>query len=149
MSPHNKQKPRRGNLTGAPIPVVSPPGDLVLWGDVSGLSDAFAGQIRRIVSCPVPESVYLQLQQYPGGVSRFIEDAVESFNGDLSALVVAAVDFVNFRKQRAPQDPSRNASGRLLPSSIEKIQMIQAALSSIRGITRAKVIAGLIQLHLG
>ncbi|HNX37584.1 MAG TPA: hypothetical protein PKI15_04425 [Candidatus Cloacimonadota bacterium] len=128
--------------------MVSPSEELVLWGDVSKLTNAFAGQLRRTVSCPVPESVYLKLQQYPGGVSRFIEDAVESFNGDLNALVVAAVDFVNYRKQRAPQDPSRNASGRLLPSSMEKIQMIQAALSSIRGVTRAKIIAGLIQLHL-
>lgn len=149
MSPSNTHKSRRGNITGIPIPVVAPSDELVLWGDVSGLTDVFVGQRRRTVSCPVPESIYLRLQQHPGGVSRFIEDAVESFDGDISALVIAAVDFVHFRRQRAPLDPPRNASGRLLPASMEKIQMIQEALSSIRGITRAKVIAGLIQLHLG
>lgn len=148
MPPLISQKSRRGNITGSPIPVVSPAEELVLWGDISGLTNAFAVQRRRTVRCPVPESIYLRLQQHPGGVSRFIEEAVESFDGDLSSLVVAAVDFVNYRRLRAPQDPPRNASGRLLPASIEKIQMIQAALSTIRGITRAKVIAGLIQLHL-
>jgi hypothetical protein len=96
----------------------------------------------------VPDSVYQKLQNHPGGVSYFIEDAVASFDGDLNALVAAAVVFVDNRRFRASTDPPRNASGRILPTTFAKIQQIQDALSGIRGMSRAKVVAGLIHLHL-
>jgi hypothetical protein len=101
------------------------------------------------VTCPVPDSIYQRIQNHPGGVSHFIEDAVASFDGDLNALVNAAVAFVDARRFRASTDPPRNASARLLPATFAKIQQIQDALGSIRGMSRAKVVAGLIQLHLG
>jgi hypothetical protein len=122
--------------------------DLVLHGDVTKLTYAFVSHPRRLVTCPIPDSIYIKIQAYPGGVSRFLEDAVASFDGDLEALVAAAVIFVDGRRFNASSDPPRNASGRVLPSTLEKIQMIQNALKGIRGMSRAKVLAGLIHLSL-
>jgi hypothetical protein len=126
----------------------TPTGELVLRGDLSGLTYAFVGRPRRLVTCPVPDSIYQRIQNHPGGVSHFIEDAVASFDGDLNALVNAAVVFVDIRRFRASTDPPRNASARLLPATFSKVQKIQDALASVRGMSRAKVIAGLIQLLL-
>lgn len=78
-----------------------------------------------------------------------VNELIESFrrgDGNLAALVEAAVAFVDARRFRAHTDPPRNASGRVLPATFEKIQKIEDALSGIRGMSRAKVLAGLIQL---
>jgi hypothetical protein len=147
MPPSNAQKPGKKKPKGESLPVAVPStGDLVLRGDLTGLTFAFVGRPRRLVTCPVPDSVYQKLQNHPGGVGHFIEDAVASFDGDLNALVNAAVVFVDRRRNRAITDPPRNASGRVLPATFAKIQQIQDALTSIRGMSRAKVVAGLIQL---
>jgi hypothetical protein len=122
---------------------------MVLRGDLAGLTYAFVGSPRRLVTCPVPDSIYLKLQHYPGGISHFFEESVASFDGNLNALVEAAVAFVDSRRFRASKDPPRNASGRVLPATFDKIQKIQEALAEIRGMSRAKVIAGLIQLKIG
>lgn len=150
MPPSNAKKPRHREPQGVSLSkVCTPPGELVLHGDITGLTYAFVGHPRRLVTCPVPDSVHLKLQNYPGGVSHFYEDAVAAFDGDLAALVTAAVLFVDARRYRAGIDPPRNASGRILPITFNKIQQITDALSGIRGMSRAKVVAGLIQLHLG
>jgi hypothetical protein len=149
MPPPNAQNPGRKKSKGAPLAVPEPTsGELVLRGDLSGLTYAFVGRPRRLVTCPVPDSIYQRIQNHPGGVSHFIEKAVASFDGDLHALVNAAVTFVDNRRFRASTDPPRNASARLLPATFAKIEQIQNALSSIRGMSRAKVIAGLIHLSL-
>ena len=148
MPPSNAQKSGKKKPKGSNLPVAtSSPGELVLRGDLSDLTFAFVGRPRRLVTCPVPDSLYQKLQSYPGGVSHFIEDSVSSFNGDLNALVEAAVVFVDERRFRASTDPPRNASGRILPATFAKIQQIQDALASIRGMSRAKVLAGLVRLH--
>ena len=132
----------------APQPVAPPvTGELVLHGDLAGLTYAFVGRPRHVITCPVPDSVYLKIQNYPGGVSHFFEDAIASFDGDLTALVKAAVVFVDERRYHASTDPPRNASGRILPATFARIQQIQNALADIRGMSRAKVVAGLIQLN--
>lgn len=149
MPPSNAQNPRKKKPKGASLPDTAPPaGELTLRGDLTGLTYAFVGRPRRLVTCPVPDSVYQKLQNHPGGVGHFIEDAVAAFDGDLNVLVNAAVTFVDNRRYRASTDPPRNASGRVLPSTFAKIQQIQDALASIRGMSRAKVVAGVIQLYL-
>ena len=149
MPPSNAQKPGKKKPKEASLPVAVPPaGELTLRGDLTGLTYAFVGRPRRLVTCPVPDLVYQKLQNHPGGVGHFIEDAVAAFDGDLNALVNAAVAFVDNRRYRASTDPPRNASGRVLPATFAKIQQIQDALTSIRGMSRAKVVAGLIQLQL-
>ena len=147
MPPSNAQKSRKQKSKVGPAPQAPPSDGLRLHGDLAGLTYAFVGRPRRLVTCPVPDSVYLKLQNHPGGVSHFFEDAVASFDGNLAALVEAAVTFVDARRFMASSDPPRNASGRILPSTFEKIQKIEEALSGIRGMSRAKVLAGLIQLY--
>lgn len=149
MPPSNAQRPGKKKPKGTALPEkVAASEELVLHGDLSGLAFAFVGRSRRLVTCPVPDSVYQKLQKHPGGVSHFIEEAVASFDGNLNSLVEAAVFFVDARRFRAGTDPPRNASGRVLPATFEKIQRIKEALSEIRGMSRAKVIAGLVQLYL-
>lgn len=149
MSPSNAQNPGKKKPKGPALPVGgTPTEELVLHGDLSGLTYAFVGRPRRLVTCPVPDSIYQRIQNHPGGVGHFIEDAVAAFDGDLNALVNAAVLFVDTRRFRASTDPPRNASARLLPATFAKIQKIHEALAEIRGMSRAKVIAGVIQLYL-
>lgn len=146
----NTHKPIDPKTTGRPSqPSRSGADDLVLFGDVEALKDAFRNAHRRMISASVPDSILMKLQGYPGGVSRFLEDAVAAFDGDLKTLVEAAVVFVENRRLRAPEDPARNASARVLPSTFDKIQKIHAALACVRGMSRAKVLSGLIGMKLG
>lgn len=119
-----------------------------LHGDVKALEFAFMVTKRRLVGTTVPESVLLMIQKHPGSVSGFYEDAVKTFDGDLTALVNAAVHFVKERKLRAITDPIRSANGRVYPETIERIEAIEAALATVKGMSRAKVLAGLIQLKI-
>jgi len=119
-----------------------------LHGDVKSLEFAFVETRRRLVGTTVPESIYFQMQKHPGSISGFFEDAVAAFDGDLTALVEAAVQFVKQRKLRASSDSIRNANGRIYFATFERIQEIEKALASVRGMSRAKVIAGLINLFL-
>lgn len=151
MTRSNARKPEGRKLPEASqsshrLPTVAD--ELVLHGDVSKLKDAFVSHPRRLLTCPVPNSIYLKLQNYPGGIGHFYEEAVASFDGDLEALVVAAVRFVEMRRYSAGMDPPRNASGRVLPATFAKVQQIEDALATIRGMSRAKVLAGIISLHL-
>ena len=148
MPPANARKVSKSPKgVGVPKPLPHT-GELVLHGDVTNLTYAFKGHPRRLVTCPIPDSIYLRIQAYPGGTSRFIEDAVASFDGDLIALVEAAVVFMDARRLNAASDPPRNASARILPGTHDKVNLILDALAEIRGISRARVLAGLIQLHL-
>ena len=149
MPPSNTQRPGSRKATGEPSPIPNPQqDDLVLYGDIESLKFVFLNSKRRLISASVPDSILVKLQDYPGGVSHFFEDAVAAFDGDLRALVEAAVVFVENRRYQAPEDPARNASVRVTPATFEKIQKILDALIGIRGMSRAKVLAGLIQLHL-
>lgn len=147
LMPHtNARKPDSAQRKGS---VASKPPDtkgLTLHGDVEALTLAFVPAQRRLVSASVPESLYMKLQAYPGGVSQFYEDAVAKFDGDLKALVEAAVAFIENRRARAAEDPARNASGRVQPQTFETIRKIELALAPVRGMSRSKVLAGLIQL---
>jgi len=122
--------------------------DLVLYGDIESLKFVFINSQKKLISTSVSDSILIKIQAYPGGMSRFFEDAVAEFTGDLRALVVASVQFVDERRGRASEDPARNASVRVLPATFERIQKIHNALATVRGMSRAKVLAGLVQLKL-
>lgn len=117
-------------------------------GDVKALEFAFVNTRRRLVGTTVPESIYQLMQRHAGSISGFFEDAIAAFDGDLEALVEASVRFVKQRKLRAVTDPIRNANGRVYSETFVRIQEIEQALSSVRGMSRAKVLAGHIQLFL-
>ena len=123
MPRSNTQKPSGKEPSSATPPKAdSRADDLVLYGDIEPLKFVFINAQRKLISASVPDSVLIKLQAYPGGVSRFLEDAVSEFNGDLRALVEASVTFVDERRARAPSDPARNASVRVLPDVFAKIQ---------------------------
>jgi len=147
MTQANARKPgkRKPPRSASALPA-SGADELVLHGDISGLTYAFVRKPKRLLTCPVPDSVYLKMQGHPGGVSQFFEDAVAAFDGDLEALVNAAVLFVEHRRLKAAVDPPRNASGRVDSGTFEKVERINQALAEIRGMSRAKVVAGLIML---
>ena len=117
-----------------------------LHGDIKGLELAFVETRRSLVGTTVPESVFFQMQKHPGSISGFYEDAVNGFDGNLPALVEAAVQFVKQRKLRASSDPIRTANGRVYMETLDRVRQIETALASVRGMSRAKVLAGLIQL---
>jgi len=150
----NPQVPRKPSATpGLPAEPCAPQtakgkAGFRLHGDVTPLEFAFVGTRRRLVGTTVPESVYLMMQKHPGSISGFFEDAVTNYDGDLPALVEAAVQFVKQRKLRAVTDPIRNANGRVYFETFERIQEIEKALSTVRGMSRAKVIAGIVEMYL-
>lgn len=156
--PRNPPVPRKASRlpTAASIPCIPAQPEVAdkgkpgfqLHGDVKALEFAFVATRRHLVGTTVPESVYLLMQKHPGSISGFYEDAVTAFGGDLVALVGAAVQFVKERKLRATTDPIRNANGRVYTETYERIREIEKALATVRGMSRAKVIAGLIQLSL-
>lgn len=117
-----------------------------LHGDIKGLELAFVETRRRLIGTTVPESVFSLMQKHPGSISGIYEDAVNGFDGNLPALVEAAVLFVKQRKLRASTDPIRTANGRVYITTLERIQEIEKALTSVRSMSRAKVLAGLLQL---
>jgi len=152
--PRNPKVPRKPSaMPGRPTEPCAPQpaqgkAGFRLHGDIAPLEFAFVGTRRRLVGTTVPESVYLRMQKHPGSISGFFEDAVTNFDGDLPALVEAAVQFVKQRKLRAVTDPIRNANGRVYFETFERIQEIEKALVTVRGMSRAKVISGLVWLQL-
>ena len=143
--------PRRQKPTSLCLPTpLEREGMAWLHGDLQSLKDAFTGRAKKTVTCPMTDTLRLKLDKHTHGISGFIEEAVASFDGDLPALVRAAVIFCDNRSGRMPDDPISNVSARLLPETFAKIEAITAALKAVpvRGSSRAKVIAGLIQILL-
>lgn len=142
---------RRRTSSGTQLPPETEGvGGLRLHGDLSNLKDAFTCRAKHSVTCPMTESIRQRLEGHPRGVSGFLEEAVSTFDGDLPALVRAAVTFCENRRDRMPEDHISNVSARLLPETFAKIATITTALKGVpvRGASRAKVVAGLIQLQL-
>ena len=125
----------------APLP------DMQLKGDVSALRDIFATPKRHLVGTLMPESLYNRLRTRPGGMSTFYEDAIAAFDGNLPVLLEAAARFIDQRRKRKPQDPLVSVNGRVSEESFRRLTTILDALQAVRGVSRAKVLAGLVQLH--
>ena len=120
----------------------------LIGADGSDLRDIFIRPAKFVVGTTVPDPVYFQLLDYPGGISGFYEDAVAKFNLDLETLLIASARFADERKQSRQTIAIRAANGRISKAAHQKIQQIEAALKGIRGISKAKVLSGLIQLYL-
>ena len=123
-------------------------GPLKLTGDVESLRDIFVTPRRRLVGTLAPESVIVVMKAHPGGVSEFYEQAIAAFDGNLPRLVEAAARFITARKQHAPTDVPQIVNGRIQVERFHRLQTILDALKGVRGMSRAKAIAGLIQLRL-
>lgn len=119
---------------------------LSLPDDLKDFKFSFYKPPKYFVSLSVPESLYRQLQRY--GISRFLEEATAEFNGDLRSLLTASMQFMEARKNRKPMEAICNANGRVRKETLQKIEGIKGSLAGVRGISRAKVLAGLVQMKL-
>lgn len=114
--------------------------------DLVDFQYSFLQPPKHFISLSVPESLYRQLQRY--GISRFFEEAAAEFDGDLRSLLTASLQFMEARKKRKPMEGISNANGRVLKETLQKIDGIKDRLVDIRNMSRAKVLAGLVQLKL-
>lgn len=107
----------------------------------------FVSPPKFVIGTTVPEPVYYNLLDYPGGISKFYEEALARFDGDLDALLRAAAQLVEERKRARHESGIRNVNGRVSKAAIFRLQQIERALADVRGMSRAKVLVGLIGLH--
>lgn len=114
--------------------------------DLKDFKFSFLKPPKYFISLSVPESLYRQLQRY--GISRIFEEATAEFNGDLRSLLTASLQFMEARKNRKPMEAICNANGRVLKETLQRIEGIKGSLEGIRNMSRAKVLAGLVQLKL-
>jgi hypothetical protein len=96
----------------------------------------------------VPERVYLEILGYRSGISQFLEDAINGFNGDMLALVEATNRLSEERRTARFDTGVRAISGRVPKGALTRLQEILAALKDIRGMSVAKILGGLVLLHL-
>lgn len=146
------------NSKNSPAPPSEPPVDFQALGfssstddDLSDLGDLqylFVSKPKFTVGTTVPEPVYLKLLKYPGGISKFYEDAITEFDGNLESLLRAASVFAAERRQSRQDTPVRAVNGRISETSYRRVQEMERGLASIRGMSRAKVLAGLMHLKL-
>jgi len=101
------------------------------------------------VGTTVPERVYREILLSGAGISQFIEDAITGFDGDLRALVEAAGQLDAERKSARFDTGVRSISGRVPKAALTRLQGILAAFKGSRGMSLAKVLGGLVLLHLG
>ena len=101
------------------------------------------------VGTTVPERVYDEIRISGVGISQFIEDAITGFDGDLRALVEAAGQLDAERKSARFDTGVRSISGRVPKAALTRLQGILAAFKGLRGMSLAKVLGGLVLLHLG
>jgi hypothetical protein len=126
----------------------APPTQNLVGTDGRDLRYIFVSPPKFVVGTTVPDPVYFHLLDYPGGISGFYEDAIAKFDGDTEALLRAAALFSDERKRSRQTTAIRSANGRVSRGAHDKILAMEAALRGIRGISKAKVLAGLIQLYL-
>lgn len=119
---------------------------LALPDDLKDFKFSFLKPPKYFISLSVSESLYRQLQRY--GISRFFEEATAEFDGDLRSLLTASLQFMNARKNRKPMEAICNANGRVLKETLQKIEGVKESLAGVRAMSRAKVLAGLVQLKL-
>lgn len=114
--------------------------------DLKDFRFSFLKPPKYFISLSVPDSLYRRLQHY--GISRFFEEASAEFDGDLRNLLTASLQFMEARKNRKPMEAISNANGRVLKETLQKIEGIKESLSGVRTMSRAKVLAGLVQMKL-
>lgn len=101
---------------------------------------------KFFLSLSVPEGLYHQLRRY--GISKFYEEAIDAFDGDLRGLLTASLQFMEMRKNRPVLEARCNANGRVIKAHLKKLEDIRASLEGIKNLSRAKVLAGLVQIKL-
>lgn len=114
--------------------------------DLQEFRFSFLKPPKFFLSLSVPEGLYHQLRRY--GISKFYEEAIDAFDGDLRGLLTASLQFMEMRKNRPFLEARCNANGRVVKEHLKKLEDIRASLEGIKNLSRAKVLAGLVQLKL-
>lgn len=70
------------------------------------------------------------------------------FDGDLDALLHASARIAEQRKRARAEAGTRNANGRVSKATTLRLKQIEEALADVRGMSRAKILAGFIGLFL-
>jgi hypothetical protein len=131
------------DLPGGRLSEATPP---PLPDDLEGFEFSFLQPPKAFISLSMPESLYRRLQRY--GISKFFEESAAEFDGDLRSLLTASLQFMEARRNRKPMEGIANANGRVLKETLQKIEGIKESLAGVRGVSRAKVLAGIVQLKL-
>lgn len=116
--------------------------------NLDALKDIFVTPAKFVVGTSASEATYRLMVATKGGLGVFWEAAVTGFNGDLEALVLAAAAFEEERKQGRHTSGVRSANGRVSQECYDRVVELEHALSGIRRMSRAKVMAGLAKLLL-
>lgn len=147
VAPDPRCKPGASDaLPAIPVGQMQEDGIPPLPDDLKDFKFSFLKPPKYFISLSVPESLYRQLQRY--GISRFFEEATVEFDGDLRSLLTASLQFMEARKNRKPMEAICNANGRVLKETLQRIEGIKESLAGVRAMSRAKVLAGLVQLKL-
>jgi hypothetical protein len=115
------------------------------WED---LRDIFVSPPKFPVGTTLPDRMYMEILRSGNGISKFIEAAINGFDGDMQALVEAANQISTERKNARFDTGVRSISGRISKATLTRLQAILKALKSIHGMSLAKVLGGLVQIHL-
>jgi len=116
--------------------------------DLADLRNLFVQPPKFIIGTTVPERIYLALLDSRAGISNYMEEAINAFDGDMKSLVEAAGRISEERKAARQDTGIRSISGRVPKAAFNRLEEIDKALEGIRGMSRAKVLAGLVQLKL-
>lgn len=133
-------------LPGVPPQACSP--STPVQKGLERLQDVFVTPAKRMVNTTVSDEVYRVMVATKGGISGFWEDAITSFDGDLEALVLAAVAVEEDRKRAHQTSVVRSASGRVRQELYDRVIKLEHALVSIKRMSKSKVMAGLAKLLL-
>lgn len=118
------------------------------FGSLEALQDIFLSPPKFVVGTTVSEAAYRLMVKTEGGVSAFWTEAIQSFDGDLAALVNAAAAFEEERRRGRHKDGTRTAHGRVSREMWDRVLELEQALASIKRMSRSKVMAGLAKLLL-
>lgn len=113
--------------------------------DIARIQAMFKPPYRHLISTTVPRSIYITAVRYPEGTGALFEKLIMEFNGEFEPLMRAAACLSLNRRENAKKDPPTTLSGRIGAPAGFKLEEMMEVLSPIRGISRSKVLAGLIQ----
>ncbi|WP_306599190.1 hypothetical protein [Geothrix sp. 21YS21S-2] len=125
-------------------------GEPCLFGDLSEVKNLFKSRPRKSVTLGMARSIKAKVALEQRGLSGFLEGAILSFDGNLPALWTAAVHFCECRRLHAPEDSIENATARISWTAFERLEAIVGALVNreVAGVTRSRVLCGLVELRL-
>lgn len=117
--------------------------------NLEALKNIFLSPAKFVVGTSVSEAAYKLMVTSKGGLSDFWEEAVTSFDGDLEALVLAALDFEKERKRGRHTSGVRSANGRVPRACYDRVVELETKLKGkVDRWSRSKVMAGLAKLLL-